>query len=228
MKEQMCSSNMPTRSNLSKEDGHTMLISEKPTVDQEQECLNMFNRAVEYNDCAAWQFLNEHFSGVMHYWLRKWFPHEDRYCLESDENCIDLAFERFWYAASYKQHIHFDTLVAALSYLQASLRSVAIDIIRTHKRNDILSIEHLRLSETFVKESDDEVLGLWEEIEKVLSNEREKRAAYLLFNCNLKPRQVVQLCPQEFDDVQELYQVRKKVFDRFVSNADTLRWRLQG
>src|SRR5947209_19376402 len=105
-----------------------MSIDEKAL--DEQECLTMFNRAIEYNDRVAWQFLYDRLSGVMHSWLRQYVAQDSRYPLESEENCIDLAFERFWYAASYKRHIHFETLAAALGYLRASLGSVVIDIIR--------------------------------------------------------------------------------------------------
>lgn len=203
-----------------------MLIDEKVT--DEQESLAMFNRAVEGNDSAAWQFLHERFSGMMRCWLRRYFSQEDIYCLESEENCIALALERFWYAASYKQHIHFNSLAAALNYLRASLKSVAVDIIRMNTRCEVLLIPSSDNIEATTGEDSDEASEIWEEIKRVLPDKREQRAAYLLFNCNLKPRQIVQLCPQEFGDVQELYRVRRKVFDRFTTNADTLRWRLQG
>lgn len=203
-----------------------MSIDEK-TLD-EQECLTMFNRAIEYNDPMGWQFLHDRFRKVMRSWLGQYFAQDRRYLLESEENCIDLAFERFWYATSYKRHIHFETLAAALDYLRASLSSVVVDIIRAHKRNDLLSIQCSDKSKRLTAESDEEAYELWEEIKKVLPDEREQRAAALLFNCNLKPRQIVQLCSQEFSDVQELYRVRRKVFERFTNNADALRWRLQG
>jgi DNA-directed RNA polymerase specialized sigma24 family protein len=202
-----------------------MSLDEQAT---EAKCLTMFNRAVEYNDSVAWQFLHEHFSGMMHYWLSQYLTRDGKYYLESEENCIALAFERFWYAVSYRQQVHFETLASALEYLRTSLRSVAIDIVRAHKRHDVLSLQCLNKEEVFTREDDKEVFELWEEIKKMLANEREQRAAFLLFNCNLKPRQIVELLPQEFSDVQELYRVRRKVFERFTHNADALRWRLQG
>ncbi len=202
------------------------MLLDKKALD-EQEYLMMFNRAVEYNDAMAWQILHEHFSGMMHYWLRQCLTHSAGCYLESEENCIALAFERFWYATSFKQHIHFETLAAALYYLRVSIRSVAIDIIRTHKRNEFLSIQQVDTAEMPAEEGREEAYELWQEIQKALPGEREQRIAYLLFNCNLKPRQVIQHCSQEFSDVQELYRVRKKVYDHFTRNADTLRWRLQ-
>ena len=88
-------------------------------------------------------------------------------------------------------------------------------------------MQQLDKAEMPAGESSEGAYELWKEIQKALPDEREQRIAYLLFTCNLKPRQVLQLCSQEFSDVQELYRVRKKVFDHFTRNADTLRWRLQ-
>ncbi len=194
----------------------------------EQECLVLFKRAVEYNDAMAWQSLHELYSGMMFYWLGQWTSDNGKYCLESKENYVALAFERFWYAASYKRQIRFETLASALGYLRASLKSVAIDIIRTRQHEAILFAQQASEINIAVEESEEDAYELWEEITKVLPNKREQHAAHLLFRCNLKPRQIVQIFPQEFGDVQELYRVRKKVFDRFIKNAKTLRWRLQG
>lgn len=194
----------------------------------EQECLVMFNRAVEYNDSVAWQFLHQRFRGMMRHWLQQYLVNNGRYWIESYENCIDLAFERVWFAASYKQRIHFESLAAALQYLRVSLISVALDMIRGQKRKEVLSMQQLDLEETLAQESREEAVELWQEIKRVLPDEREQRAAYLLFCCNLKPRQIVQFYPDEFHEVQELYRISRKVFERFRNNAETLRWRLQG
>jgi hypothetical protein len=201
---------------------------DKRALDEEQDGLMLFNRAVEYNDPVAWQCLHERYSGIMCYWLGQWVSHNEKYCLESKENYIALAFERFWYAASYKRRVRFETLAGALDYLRASLRSVAIDVLRTRRREDVLSVQQDDWARVSVEEDEEETYELWEEITKILPDERELRIAHLIFRCNLKPRQIVQLFPREFDNVQELYRVRKKIFDRFVHNATLLRWRLQG
>src|SRR6266700_2833485 len=69
LSEQLRSSRKLTRNSLLRKDGHAMSFDTKPT---EAEYLAMFNRAVEYNDSVAWQFLQDHFSGMMHYWLRQY------------------------------------------------------------------------------------------------------------------------------------------------------------
>src|SRR5204862_7956222 len=44
---------------------------------------------------------------------------------------------------------------------------------------------------------------IWGTLQKVVPEMREQRLAFLLFNCGLKPREIVSHCPQEFCDVQE-------------------------
>ena len=104
----------------------------------EQECLVMFNRALEYNDSVAWQFLHQRFRGMMRHWLQQYLVGNGRYWIESYENCIDLAFERVWFAASYKQRIHFESVAAALQYLRMSLISVALDTLRAKAERSTL------------------------------------------------------------------------------------------
>ena len=65
---------------------------------------------------------------------------------------------------------------------------------------------------------------LWEILQRALPNEREQRLAYLLYHCNLKPREIVRFCPQEWNDVQEIYHLRRNIMERLLCNADRIRW----
>ena len=59
----------------------------------------------------------------------------------------------------------------------------------------------------------------------MLPNERERRLAYLLYHCGLKPREIVRFCPQVWSDVQEIYRLRRNIMERLLRNADHLRSR---
>ena len=67
---------------------------------------------------------------------------------------------------------------------------------------------------------------VWETLQTMLSDEREKRLAYLLFHCGLKPREIIRFCPQEWSNVHEIYRFRRNLMARLLYNADQLRWRL--
>ena len=62
----------------------------------------------------------------------------------------------------------------------------------------------------------------------MLPSERERRLAFLLYHCNLKPREIVRRCPQEFPDVNEIFRMTRNIVDRLKRSADLIRWRLNG
>ena len=126
--------------------------------------------------------------------------------LESEANYVARAFERFWEATALTQNVEFTTLAAALQYLRACLNGAILNTLR----NDALSRE-LLLPEAGeprkpqVEETTDRS-EVWEILQTMLPDEREKRLAYLSFHCGLKPREIMRLCPQEFRDLHEIYQ----------------------
>jgi hypothetical protein len=49
----------------------------------------------------------------------------------------------------------------------------------------------------------------WQLLQRALPNAREQRLAYLLFHCGMRPREIALRCSQEFNDEQEIYQLRR-------------------
>jgi hypothetical protein len=66
----------------------------------------------------------------------------------------------------------------------------------------------------------------WDIIKDLLSNERERRLAYLAYHCNLKPRELVRNYPEEFSNIQEIYRLTGNILERFMRNRDQSCWRL--
>lgn len=60
---------------------------------------------------------------------------------------------------------------------------------------------------------------IWGALQRALPDVREQRLAFLLFNCGLKPREIVSHCPQEFCDVQEIYRLRRSIVEQFLHNS---------
>jgi hypothetical protein len=77
-------------------------------------------------------------------------------------------------------------------------------------------------------EDQEEGSELWEVIRTMLPSEREQRLAFLLYQCNLRPREIVRRCPQEFPDVNEIFRMTRNIVDRLKRSADLIRWRLNG
>ena len=64
---------------------------------------------------------------------------------------------------------------------------------------------------------------MWKILQRVLPSEREQRLAYLLYHCNLKPREIVRFCQEEWPDVQEIYRLRRNILERLLRKTDQLR-----
>jgi len=159
-------------------------------------------------------------------WLRR-HPYREKACrLENEENYVAQTFERFWQATALSQKVAFKTLAAALRYLHLSLNGVILDSLRAHARSREVSLPEP--GEPGEPHIEDVTSGceVWEIIQTMLPDKREQRLAYLLFYCGLKAREIVRYLPQEWNDVHEIYRMRRSITERLLRNADQLRWRL--
>jgi hypothetical protein len=48
----------------------------------------------------------------------------------------------------------------------------------------------------------------------LLPDKRERRLAYLLYCCGLKPRDIVKHCAEEFGDVKEIYRLNLNIIEK--------------
>ena len=186
--------------------------------------LDLLRRAlVEHRD-EAWFELQHCFSEFIRKWIRS-HPSQDVALLrDSEENYIAQTFSRFWYAV-HTQQLEFTTLPAALCYLRATLNGLLTDTLRGHLRlrtREVPLSEPGCYQEPSVEYSLDD-RSIWKSIESLLCDERERRLAYLLYYCGLKPRDIVVRCSQEFDDVQEIYRLNQNIIERLRRNRDRLR-----
>jgi len=180
-----------------------------------EECQNdtyfveLLRRATLEGKQDAWEMVQQCLSMV----VREWLVHHPKrgvwYQLESEEEYIAEVFARF-YEATVERHVEIDQLSIALRYLQACLNSTLLE-----KRRDSTSLSEIPKWErknsgelAAVDLTSDE---LWEMLRNMLPNTREQRLAYLLFHCALKPKEILQLFPREFQDVQEMNVLRASI-----------------
>jgi hypothetical protein len=191
-----------------------------------QFAMELFDRALKQDDAIAWEAVHQCFDAAMHRWMSTHPLKEVAYRHDSEENYIAQGFTRFWQATAHNPDIAFHTLGAVLKYLHASLHGVIIDTLRAYSRERVVRLpEPGEAGEPFFEDHYDSS-EIWQVISHMLTDERERRVAYLLYHCGLKPREIVHFCCQEFEDVQEIYHVRRIIFDRLRRNADYFRWRL--
>jgi len=114
------------------------------------------------------------------------------------------------------------SLAAMVQCLQASLHGVLLDTLRIFARPREVPLPECNGSEESL--AGEQVRGreLWEFIQRVFPDRRQRRVAYLLFHCHLKPQEIVRFCPDEFRDEEEIRRLRRSIFERLLPNTDPI------
>ena len=198
-------------------------------ISSDQYCLEILRRAVVQRDNGAWVVLQQQFSENVRLWLARHPYRETALRYEAEQSYVDDTFRRFWQAIKDQQLI-FSTLASALSYLHLCLNCAIMDTLRAYSRpkeEPIPDYMHGGVDGPGVEDRYHEG-ELWEVIKALLPGEKEKRVAYLLFYCNLKPREIVRYCAAEFSSEGEIYRLKRNIMERILRNVDKIRWRLEG
>jgi hypothetical protein len=58
---------------------------------------------------------------------------------------------------------------------------------------------------------------IWELLQRILLNARERRLAYLLFHCGLRPWEIAHCCSREFSDVDEIHCLRRNMMEQLLT-----------
>ncbi len=189
----------------------------------DQYYLEMFHRALANHEPDAWELLQHCFSPLVRTWMRN-HPQRNLACrYELEEHFITNTFTRVWHA-SLCSRLEFDSLVAALSYMKLSLQGTILDTLRayahprevplTNADSATISSEKQVIKDGY-KSSD-----LWEIIKSLLHNDRERRLAYLLFHCGLKPREIVCYHSVEIGEVQEIIFLTRNIIEQLLDQQD--------
>lgn len=115
------------------------------------------------------------------------------------------------------------TVIALSNAALAEQCLLKLDALRADSRSKVSSLPEP--GEPGVEDQTNS-LEVRELVQRLLLSRRERRLAFLLYHCGLKPKEIVQFCPQEWSDVQEIYRLRHSVVERLLHNADYLRWQL--
>src|SRR2546421_736732 len=187
-------------------------------------CVELFRRALVEQTDEVWSALQQCFNETVRSWLWSHPSHDVALLRDSEENYIAQTFSRFWYAV-HDQQLEFTTLLAALRYLHATLNGLLMDTLRSHLRGRAreVPLPEPGCSEEPATAGAIDGQSIWDDIQGLLPDERERRVAYLLYHCGLKPRDIIVRCPREFKDVQEIYHLNHNVVKRLQRNRHRLR-----
>jgi hypothetical protein len=186
----------------------------------EKYSLELLRRATVQGEQESRVWIQQCFSELVISWLRG-HPRRGAACkIDSEENYVARAFERFWQVTVLTRHVEFHSLASALQYLQACLNGVVLDILRANTLSKEMPVPKPGESRELEREINLESNAVWDTLKKVIPNRKEQRLAYLLFQCGLKPKQIVSFSPQEFGDIHEIYRVRSNILNRLQRDTD--------
>jgi len=181
--------------------------------------LELFCRAAWQGDQDAWEAVQDCFRETVRGWLRQHPRSEAVCCLNTEEHYVALAFSRFRLSTT-AQQLEFGQLSAVLQYLRISLNTVMLNALRTYSHQQEVSLRDPKDSGKSRVEASTDSEELWKFLTALLPNEREQRLAYLLFHCGLKPKDIVQIYPQQFNDVREISRLRCSIFERLLDHVN--------
>lgn len=172
-------------------------------------------RAIVQGDHDAWNAVQQCLNEPMRGWM-DCHPKREAACrLDNVENYITQAIARF-HKAAILQQVDYWRLPSALEYLRVSLNSVLLDAMRDATR-PLTTL--LAKRETCDSVMSTPVSDFWEMLEKMSLDTHKQRMAFLLFNCGLRPHDIVQMFPEEFCDEQEISQFRCSIIKQLM-----IRW----
>jgi hypothetical protein len=177
--------------------------------------LELLRRAIAHGDQDAWAGFQQCLEEAVLAWLHE-HPSREAACRGlCEKDLVVQAFERFRQGAVQAQ-MTFETLAGVLVYLRASLHGAILDTLRALSRPKEVSILVPGLAgEPHVADQIDSN-EIWEFLQTLLPSARERRLAYLIYFCGLGPQEIVQCCPQEWSDVQEIYRLRRNIVERLL------------
>ena len=180
--------------------------------------LELFRRAIADGDEAAWRDVIDMYRGML---LAQASQQVVRgLVLEDDGFCVDRAFQRFWGASRAGRIRRFDDLGAILKYLKMCLGSVMLDEARARRRQAWMSFDDLAPEADVNADPSGEVIGrlgrreLWAAVERELADPKEHLVARLSFVAGLSPREILARHPDEFEDVFDVYRIKRNMIDR--------------
>jgi integrase len=191
-------------------------------------CLEIFRRALVQRRADAWDALYAQFYESVCHWFRRHPYREAALRYDTEKSYVDDTFKRFWQWANKQPNLEFTSLAGALKSLHLCLNCAIMDTLRTYARpKEETFPDYGTLDDcTLLVEDSYHQDEWWSVVESILINPREQRVIYLLYHCGLKPREIIQHCPGEFADEQEIYRLTRNSLDRLRRNADKLRWKL--
>ncbi|GHO54382.1 hypothetical protein [Ktedonobacter robiniae] len=181
------------------------MVGDSGAVSFDNASLALLRLATIRDSKQAWLALEYGFCQKLVICLRQHPRFQEALRLQSEQEYITRAFAHFRQTTVSKQ-MEFASLNAALRCLAVSLNSVIFDMLRSAQQST------REPQQVFSSPAE-----IWRVLSQKLTEERERRLAYLLFQCGLKPTEIVEHCAHEFRDLAEVQRLRINILDRLAA-----------
>jgi hypothetical protein len=133
--------------------------------------------------------------------------------VHSERHFVAQAFEQLQQVVVQRQ-VACETLSEVLVYLRVSLNGAILEALRVSSRPETVS------SPWPDGEDHPDKGEVWDRLQARLSNQRDRRLAYLLYHCGLEPAEIVRYYPQEWSDVHEVTRLRRSILVEYLKGPE--------
>jgi hypothetical protein len=181
-------------------------------------CFELFRRALEARDQAAWEIICIQYQPLVSGWVRQHRGFEATG--EEIQYFVNGAFGKISGTLTPGKFSHFSDIGALLRYLKMCVHSVIVDHNRVTEQRDLADLEDASEKpspEPSVEEQamdDSYRQAFWEWINARLQDEQERAVIYGSFSLDLKPQELCEHFRSLFTDVDEVYRVKQNVIAR--------------
>lgn len=179
-------------------------------------CYELFRRAIHLKNQYAWEAIWQNYTNLVRGWLH--VSGADALSVPRDE-LVTMSFTRFWHAMSSRRFEEFETLPALLKYLRLCCVSTVADLMRKASHDDYSTLDDADDVPSLARPDhhlveDESRNTLWQTIRKALQNEQEEIIVKGCYLQGMKPNQVYNAYPTLFGSVQDVYRVKRNLFNR--------------
>jgi DNA-directed RNA polymerase specialized sigma24 family protein len=185
----------------------------------------LFRRAIEQRDADAWADISRQYRGLLAAWATQ--SSLRGLLTEQPEDIADQAFARAWAALSSARFSTFPHIASLLAYLRTCVRATVIDYTR-EQAGQLRAVQSI--ASTGVTAAPDQAVldeldrtEIWRLIAEMTNNPQEQVIVRECLVYALPPREIQARHPDMFDDVMQVYRVKRNLINRFQRNRDLQR-----
>jgi DNA-directed RNA polymerase specialized sigma24 family protein len=188
-----------------------------------QYCYELFRRAFLHDNEFAWELIYRQYHRLVTRWVERHALY--RTADEESDYFANRAFEKMWRGLTPEKFDNFPDLKSLLRYLQMCTHSVMIDYMR-RKEQAILAaqVEEQEVAAIGGGEGKSAVeqkifkrerrADFWQWLRQQLNSDEEYKVIHSTYVLSLQPREILELFPETFQEVQEIYRTKENVLAR--------------